>query len=273
MQRRISTLLSTEPHHLKLLEIAGASLRGLVRMTVLFVWFLLLLFQQLLGFIFRTGDGRHIRLRFYRGALRILGIKIKVYKEFSLRRPLLIAANHVSYLDIFVLGSLIPAVFVAKREVKQWPIIGIVAAIQKTIFISRKKTRVRDSLIPVVEALNRGSNVVVFPEGTSTDGKTIVPFKTAFFEASLSTNAYVQPVSLVYRERHGNRLSAKDRDFYTWGTDAPFLSHFGKLIVRPGLLVEVWIRPILPPTLERKTLAKLAQKRISAPLRHRAEKE
>lgn len=235
------------------------------------MWFLLLLFQQILGFIFRTGDGRHIRLRFYRGALRILGIRIQTFRTFSPRRPLLITSNHVSYLDVFVLGSLIPTVFVAKEEVKKWPLIGLIAAIQKTIFIKRQRTHARESLIPVIDALNRGFNVVVFPEGTSTDGRAVIQFKTTFFEAISAANAYVQPVSLVYRGRNGKRLSEKDRDFYTWGTDAPFFYHFSKLILRPGVLIEVWIRGLLPPTLHRKELAYLAQKRISSPLRHRAD--
>ena len=83
----------------------GALLRAVARITLLLGWFLVSLVQQSLGFILRTGDGRHLRLRFYRGALRILGIRIRVFSDFSPRRPLFVVANHVSYLDVFVLGS------------------------------------------------------------------------------------------------------------------------------------------------------------------------
>ena len=115
--------------------------------------------------------------------------------------------------------------------------------------------------------INSRSNVIVFPEGTSTDGLTILPFKSTLFEAPKRANAYIQPVSLVYRERHGDKLSDKDRQFYMWGTDAPFFHHFSKLIMRPGVLVEVWIRKPLSPQLSRKNLAKMSEQRIYCALR------
>jgi len=262
-------VLSTHSNTLKWLEGLGALLRALVRIVVLIMWLLASLFQQLLGLILRTGDGRHLRLRFYRGALRILGIRIHVHREFSPRRPLFVAANHVSYLDIFVLGSLIPAVFVSKQEVRRWPVVGFVAAMQHTIFIARRRSRADSEIRPIENALNNGHNVVVFPEGTSTNGTSILPFKSALFEAARRANAYVQPVSLVYRERHGGVLSVKDRDFYTWGTDAPFFAHFARLIMRPGVLVEVWIRPTIAPNTPRKEIAQRAHTRVNAPIRRR----
>ena len=247
----------------------GALLRAVARIILLLGWFLVSLVQQSLGFILRTGDGRHLRLRFYRGALRILGIRIRVFSDFSPRRPLFVVANHVSYLDVFVLGSLIPAVFVSKEEVRDWPVVGWVASLQKTIFIARQRTQAGDQLAPLGKALEEGFNVIMFPEGTSTDGASILPFKSALFEAPKRANAYTQPVSLIYRERHGGVLSDRDRQFYTWGTDAPFFNHFLKLILRPGVLIEAWIRKPINPQIDRKRLAKIAETRVSAPLRHR----
>ncbi len=255
---------------MKWIESIGAILRAIARLITLTMWLCLSILQQLLGLALRTGDGRHLRLRFYRGALRILGIRIRVYREFSPRRPLFIVANHVSYLDVFVLGSLIPAVFVSKHEVRRWPVVGAIAAMQRTIFIERQRTRARAEIRPVTEALNHGDNVVVFPEGTSTDGQRVLPFKSSLFEAPREANAYTQPVCLVYRERHGGSLSDKDREFYTWGTDAPFFSHFARLILRPGVLVEVWIRPTISPTQSRKDIATCAQVRVASPIRHRS---
>lgn len=245
----------------------GALLRALLRIALLILWFVLSLLQQTAGFLLGTGDGRHLRLRFYRVALRILGIHIRVFHEFSPRRPLCIVANHVSYLDVFVLGSLIPAVFVAKKEVRQWPVIGWIAWLQRTIFIERRRSKADEEILPLIKALNQGSNVIVFPEGTSTDGLTVLPFKSTLFEAPKRANAYIQPVSLIYRERNGDKLSDKDRQFYTWGTDAPFFHHFSKLILRPGVLVEVWIRKPLSPQLNRKILAKTSEQRIFHALR------
>ncbi len=262
-------MLQDRLNTLKYMEIVGAILRAIVRIVLLLGWFLLSLIQQSLGFILRTGDGRHLRLRFYRGALRILGIRIRVFNDFSPRRPLFVVANHVSYLDVFVLGSLIPAVFVSKQEVRDWPVVGWIAWLQHTIFIARRRTRAGDELTPLGEALENGFNVIMFPEGTSTDGTAVLPFKSALFEAPKRANAYTQPVSLIYRERHGSVLSEKDRQFYTWGTDAPFFNHFLKLILRPGVLVEAWIRKPISPQVDRKQLAKIAETRVSAPLKHR----
>ncbi|MEK9874048.1 MAG: lysophospholipid acyltransferase family protein, partial [Betaproteobacteria bacterium] len=168
---------------MKNFKIAGAFLRAIIRIILLLAWFLVSLIQQSLGFILRTGDGRHLRLRFYRGALRILGVRIRVFNDFSPRRPVFVVANHVSYLDVFVLGSLIPAVFVSKQEVRDWPVVGWVAWLQRTIFITRRPARAVDELAPLGEALENGFNVIMFPEGTSTNGTSVLPFKSALFEA------------------------------------------------------------------------------------------
>jgi 1-acyl-sn-glycerol-3-phosphate acyltransferase len=262
-------VLSTQPHVLKRLATYGALTRAILRILLLVLWLTISLISQIAGFLLRTGDGRHLRLRFYRGALRILGIRIQEFGTFSSRRPLFLVANHVSYLDIFILGSLIPAVFVSKYEVRHWPLVGWIAAIQKTIFISRKPSRAASEVTPITEALNDAYNVIVFPEGTSTDGQQVSRFKTTLFEAPIQANAFIQPVGLVYRDRRGGELSEKDRAFYTWGTDAPFFTHFLKLIVRPGVLVEVWIRPVIAPDQSRKQLANQAEQRVRSPIRRR----
>ena len=159
-------------------------LRALLRIALLIAWFVLSLLQQTAGFLLGTGDGRHLRLRFYRGALRILGIRIRVFHDFSPRRPLCIVANHVSYLDVFVLGSLIPAVFVAKKEVREWPVIGWIAWLQRTIFIERRRSKADDEIRPLVKALNRGSNVIVFPEGNINRRRNHTAFQKHAFRSS-----------------------------------------------------------------------------------------
>lgn len=255
------------------MEIIGTLLRATGRLTLLVAWFFLAFIQQTLGFILRTGDGRHLRLRFYRRSLRILGIRIRLFHDVSPRRPLFVVSNHVSYLDVFVLGSLIPAVFVSKDDVREWPVIGWIAWLQKTIFIARRKHGAISELKPLANALESGFNVIMFPEGTSTDGLSTLPFKSSLFEAPIKASAYIQPVSLIYRDRRGGKLSNEDRQFYTWGTDAPFFKHFLNLILRPGVLIEVWIRKPIAPLEDRKKLAKIARSRIHAPIRHRSDRQ
>jgi 1-acyl-sn-glycerol-3-phosphate acyltransferase len=95
----------------------------------------------------------------------------------------LLISNHVSYLDILVLSSLTPAVFVAKREVKSWPVMGLLAQMGGMVFIDRqRRMHVGEVNDKIQNALNDGVLVVVFPEGTSSDGKTILPFKSSLLE-------------------------------------------------------------------------------------------
>jgi len=133
-----------------------------------------------------------------RGACAILGISVGStgYREINAGFTV---CNHVSYIDILVMASVSPSIFVSKLEVKSWPVIGSIAWLAGTIFIDRRSRRAsKESLIKVESVIRQGVNVVAFPEGTTTDGNETGDFKRMLFEAPAKANAPVIPVSIKY---------------------------------------------------------------------------
>src|SRR5215813_13821146 len=119
--------------------------------------------------------------RFMRG---LLGLKISVKGSPSLHRPLCLVANHTSWLDIIVITSSLPVVFVAKQEVASWPFFGWLAQLQRSIFVNRdKRHQVHQAIDRIADALVAGEIICIFPEGTSTDGTSVVPFRSALIGA------------------------------------------------------------------------------------------
>jgi 1-acyl-sn-glycerol-3-phosphate acyltransferase len=123
--------------------------------------------------ILRRIDPKHpfrIPRLFHRLLLKLMGISLHVHGKPSMVSPVLYAVNHTSYLDVIVLGSLLPAGFVAKAEVADWPLFGLFSKIQNSVFIERKTTRAAEHLSQLQDYLSNGRNLVLFPEGTSTEG-------------------------------------------------------------------------------------------------------
>jgi len=138
-------------------------------------------------------------------------------------------ANHVSYLDIFLLGSIVPGYFVAKSEVAGWPLLGKLARLQNTLFIERNSRRAREQVEILQKQLVDGGNLILFPEGTSTEGAHVEPFKSSLFHAAETDSGVeiqIQPMTLAYTRHKGLKMSQPIRDYYAWYATMPFLSHF-----------------------------------------------
>jgi len=136
----------------------------------------------------------------------------------------MIVSNHLSYLDIATLASLLPAVFVSKAEVERWPFWGTMARMGGTIFIDRGRKRDTVRVLSEIEnAFLRGDSVVVFPEGTSTEGSTIIPFKSSLLASAATQGNPVYWLTVSYQTPHGGDLA---RDHVCWWGDAAFLPHF-----------------------------------------------
>jgi 1-acyl-sn-glycerol-3-phosphate acyltransferase len=119
----------------------------------------------------------------------------------------LIASNHLSYLDILFFASQMPCVFVSKAEVLSWPMFGILARCGGTIFVERGRGAVLDKVSGEIRAaLEQGVPVVLFPEGTSTDGSTVLNFFPALFEAAIQTGAPVYPAAIAYEMDDGREV-------------------------------------------------------------------
>lgn len=180
--------------------------------------------------------------------LRRLGIPAATQGSFPARG--LLISNHLSYLDILVYSSLSPCVFVSKKEVRSWPIFGLMAQMAGTVFIDRNRSAdARRVNSEMQKALASGVVVVLFPEGTSSDGSTVLPFRPALLEAALGAGEPVTPAHLSYEVAGGNPQT----DVAYWGKMS-FVPHLLRLLSRRGIRARICFAPA-PMTFQDRKLA------------------
>jgi 1-acyl-sn-glycerol-3-phosphate acyltransferase len=159
--------------------------------------------------------------RFYhRLCCRIMGLKVRVVGTPSQARPTLFVSNHASYLDIPVMGSVLPVSFVAKVEVAQWPGYGLLAKLQRTVFVDRRRNTAAKQRDSLQARLAAGDPLVLFPEGTSNDGNRILPFRSALLSVAEAAPAdkplTVQPLSIAYTAINGLPMGWGLRPLVAW---------------------------------------------------------
>ncbi len=180
---------------------------------------------------------------FWKGVLRFANIKVVVRGEQSTQRPLLIVCNHVSYLDIAILGSVLNGRFVSKSDVAGWPGIGPLASVAGTIFIERKRSEAAKQKVELGKRLASGMPLILFPEGTSNDGNRVLPFKSTLFSVAEKEidgkPVTVQPVSIAYTRCRGVPIGYAWRHFYAWYGDMELAPHLWALLHLGQLTVEV----------------------------------
>ena len=168
--------------------------------------------------------------------LGILGIALQVEGRPPMQGPALLAANHLSWLDILVMHAARHCRFVSKSEVKRWPLIGTLATGGGTLYIERGKRR--DALRVVhrmTESLQAGEIVAVFPEGTTGDGRELLPFHGNLIQAAISADAPVQPVSL----RFVDRATGRDSDTPLWLGDDTLVSSLWRTVAGAPFVAQV----------------------------------
>ena len=186
---------------------------------------------------------------YHRQVCRLLGVNLSVNGHVDQSRPVLLVANHTSWLDIPVLSAVAPVSFVAKQEVSSWPFVSWLARLQRTVFINREKRGdVGRAMNVMLDRLANGDSIVLFPEGTSSDGNRVLNFRTSLFAAakppekfarSLDQEVVVQTVAVVYRHLHGVPLSRAERTMVSWYGDMDMLSHAWNYLKAGPLDVEV----------------------------------
>jgi len=216
-------------------------LRSFARIVVYVSWTLLLIPAQVFALAWRLPQARTIPFFYHRACCRIMGIEVERRGRMSPERPILFVVNHASYLDIMVLGSVLQASFVAKREVAGWPFFGLLARLQRTVFVDRRVGRTADQRDLIVQRLEADDALILFPEGTSSDGNRVLPFKSALLsvaEAEIRGRPVaVQPVTVAYTRLDGMPMGRTLRPFFAWYGDMDLASHlcrmagFGKLTV------------------------------------------
>ncbi|MEO8558711.1 MAG: lysophospholipid acyltransferase family protein [Rhodospirillales bacterium] len=202
----------------------GSAPRAILRITVYVALTLPLLPIQFILNLVCKPAARWLPVYYHRAVCYILGLKVRVRGTMSPARPTLFACNHISYLDIEVLGSLIPGSFIAKREVSTWPFFSWLAKLQRSVFVERKAHASMKSNDEITKRLRAGDDLILFPEGTSSEGTYVLPFRSSFFAAAQVRRKdgkpiTVQPVSIAYTRLDGIPLGRHWRPFYTWFGD------------------------------------------------------
>jgi 1-acyl-sn-glycerol-3-phosphate acyltransferase len=189
-----------------------------------------------------------IPLFYHRWCMAILGMQVARHGVQSSARPTLYVINHCSYLDIAVLGSLIGGSFIAKAEVAGWPLFGWLAKLQRTVFVDRqRRAGTAGQRDEIAGRLEKGDSLILFPEGTSSDGNRVLPFKTALFSVAErrvgGQPVTVQPVTIAYVRLDGIPLGHGLRPFYAWYGDMDLGRHLWKAAGLGDCTVSVEFHP------------------------------
>ncbi|MDE2493364.1 MAG: 1-acyl-sn-glycerol-3-phosphate acyltransferase [Alphaproteobacteria bacterium] len=213
--------------------------------------------------------------RFHKLLCRLFGIRIAVIGTPIQDRGVLMVANHASYLDILIMSATARVSFIGRRDVSTWPLFGTLTRLQETVYVDReKRARTAEARDIIRDRLRDGDALVLFPEGTSTDGNRVLAFKSALMgatEAEVETAADgrsqyvpVQPVSISYVGIHGMPMGREDRPLYAWYGDMELLPHLWEMLKAGPLDVVVEYHP--PITVDgvggRKKISALAETTI-----------
>lgn len=195
----------------------------------------------------------------YRAVLRCSGVRLRVVGELGDGGELL-AANHLSWIEVLAVGTLRPVRMVAKREMGDWPVIGGIARRSGALFVDRAGLRgLRATVAATGDALRAGADVAVFPEGTTWCGAAAGPFRRAVFQAAIDADAPVRPVAVVLRLPSGERATAA-----AFIGEQTLWDSLMRVLRLPGLDCEVTVLPVLAPSTDRRELARSAGDAVAA---------
>jgi 1-acyl-sn-glycerol-3-phosphate acyltransferase len=191
---------------------------------------------------------RRVSVIYYGLVCRLLRIRIHVVGSAPPDQPTLIISNHVSWADILVIGAVTPIDFVAKREVREWPLIGLAAHLLRSVFVDRsRRQQTGDAVSDMASRLADGDSVVLFAEGTSSDGNRVLQFRSALVGAAsevlgrlgASEHVVVQPLSICYTRLQGLPMGRQHRPLVAWYGDLDFVPHLREFIMRGAVDVVV----------------------------------
>jgi 1-acyl-sn-glycerol-3-phosphate acyltransferase len=186
---------------------------------------------------------------------RVLGLQVRIVGAPARRaaRPVIYVCNHGSWLDIPAVGGILHACFVAKDDVAAWPIVGTIARLGRTVFVSRSRQGIGRERDQMRDRLAAGDDLILFPEGTSSDGSRVLPFHSSFFAAAYGTHPsetgapLIQPVSVVYDRLAGLPVGRSSRSVFAWYGDMSLAPHLWQLAQWRGKRVSLLFHDTLDP--------------------------
>jgi len=230
-------------------------MRPIIAIFKLFLFFcisLILVPLQMLVLSIHKGQGAYIIPHFWQKCVcGIFRLKVSVIGTPLRKQQVIYVSNHLSYLDIPVIGSIIPASFVAKKDVSSWPVFGFLSRLQQTAFIDRSRNAAAKETSALDIMLNERKSLILFPEGTSTDGTEVVPFKSSLFSLALKkdvNNPPIQPfaIKIISVDRHPP-ATQELRDIYAWHrnmtTELP--QHLWRFSLSRGARIELEFFPAI----------------------------
>lgn len=234
----------------------------IVKAVLFFAWCAIMVPLQIILMMFHRGQGSYVLPYIWqKGVCKIFGLKVIVEGQPIHKQQTVFVCNHLSYLDIPVLGSVLKASFIAKREVAGWPVFGFLSRMQQTAFISRSRNDAKREKNALSNMLDEGKSLILFAEGTSTDGSTVAPFKSSLFSMTLDDNRHdlmIQPVTLCIEQVDGKSPDTQAvRDMYAWHGDMIMPPHLKAFTASRGAVIRVIFHaPVDPKTFsDRKVMA------------------
>lgn len=247
-------------------DILAANFRLTIVFIIILTVTLIAVPIQFLLIVIAPKFSRKIPMYWHRFILHLIGVRVRVHGIASNTRPLMLVANHISWSDILILGSITPLCFIAKDEVKKWPGINYLSRLQRTVFINRdRRSDVANQADSIATRLVEGDVMVLFAEGTTGDGNKLLPYKSALFGAPQSAltqdgidEIVIQPVALAYNNLHGMPLGRFHQTTAAWHGDVSLTSHFINFIKSGAFDVDVSFgdEHIFNENTKRKTIAK-----------------
>lgn len=242
-------------------------LRMLLRLIAVLGWTLACMPVQIVLLRLPGRANEHFALAFWRMVARLIGLRLRVIgaPASAEARPVIFAANHSSWLDIVALGAVLPGYFIAKGEIAAWPGISLIAKLGRTVFVSRMRSKTAAEAEILSARLDAGDNLILFPEGTTSDGARVLPFRSSFLAiAGHSAQPAVQAVVVVYDLLDSLPVCRRNRPMISWYGDMEIASHFAVIGQRRLHATITLDPPLTAPLPDRKILAGLLEARIAA---------
>ncbi len=247
-------------------------LRAVFKFLIFALTCLIIVPMQALVLIFAKNQNAYIMPQLWHIIIcTAFGLRVTIEGAPNKNQQTIYMANHISYLDIPLIGQMIRGSFVAKSEVENWPVFGFLAKLQRTAFIQRKSSEITKQKHSLQAKLNQGESLIIFPEGTSTDGREVLPFKSSLFSIALDStqkDLYVQPVTITLNSVDGHPITTQEeREIYVWSRDMPInlAAHLWRFTKTSGAHLTLTFHPPLKARdfEDRKTLAKTCHDHVS----------
>lgn len=247
----------------------GSPVLASARLAALIVLTLPLVPLQAAALRWADSWSRRIPRFYHRCCLRLCGVSVTTIGAPAADQPVVFVANHISYLDIPLLASLTEVVFIAKADIDQWPIAGLLARLQRSVFVQRKRASVGREGDAIRARLDEGHNLVLFGEGTTGDGNRVLPFRSAFLAVAEQREGMsaprIQPLTIAYTQLDGMPLGRVFRQTVAWCGAAKLANHAWTLLGLGRIRATVVFHDHLDPTkfASRKALTQECERLIA----------